>query len=58
MWTEFIRVNTQTFFAQQNMKSWLENIGGPKMTIGVGVSLLIGGAASVYLILQSAKLLR
>lgn len=40
------------------MKSWSESFGGPKMTIGVGVSLLIGGAASVYLILQSAKLLR
>lgn len=56
MWTEFIKLTRQPF-AQQNMKSWLENIG-PKMTIGVGVSLLIGGAASVYLILQSAKLLR
>lgn len=42
----------------EKMKSWVENFGGSKMTIGVGVSLLIGGAASVFLILQSAKLLR
>lgn len=42
----------------EKMKSWLDNFGGSKMTVGVGVSLLIGGAASVFLILQSAKLLR
>ncbi|CRK98153.1 CLUMA_CG011521, isoform A [Clunio marinus] len=29
---------------------------GTKMTLGVGVSLFIGGAASIYLILQTAKL--
>jgi hypothetical protein len=40
------------------MKSWIENHFGGKMTVGVGVSLLIGGAASFFLILQSAKLLR
>jgi hypothetical protein len=40
------------------MKTWFENFGGPKMTVGVGVSLLIGGAASILLIVQSAKLLR
>jgi hypothetical protein len=43
------------------MKSWFENhFGGPsgKMSVGVGVSLLIGGAASIFLIMQSAKLLR
>jgi F0F1-type ATP synthase assembly protein I len=40
------------------MKSLLDHFSGQKMTIGVGVSLLIGGAASILLILQSAKLLR
>jgi F0F1-type ATP synthase assembly protein I len=40
------------------MKSWLDQHFVGKMTVGVGVSLLIGGAASIFLILQSAKLLR
>lgn len=42
------------------MKSLFENftLVNSKLTVGVGISLLIGGAASVLLILQSAKLLR
>lgn len=41
-----------------SMKSLFENFTSTKLTVGVGLSVLIGGAASVLLILQSAKLLR
>lgn len=42
------------------MKSFFDGftLNTSKLTFGVGVSLMIGGAASVLLILQSAHFLR